>query len=111
MRPTCAQETHLLIVHNGKIADPLQALAPEVGRAVLAVQREGSGSVVYHLHSTLHLSHIGMLLIACAMAALPQPVRVYPAANVVEFWQKCATPCINGRDGRSFSSENSKSSR
>jgi hypothetical protein len=52
-----------------------------------------------------------MLLIACAMAALPQPVRVYPAANVVEFWQKCATPCINGRDGRSFSSENSKSSR
>jgi hypothetical protein len=30
-----------------------------------------------------------MLLIACAMAALPQPVRVYPAANVVEFWQKC----------------------
>ena len=60
-----------------------------MGRALLAVQREGSGSVVYHLHSTLHLSHIGMLLIACAMSALPQPVRVYPAASVVAFWQKC----------------------
>ena len=83
------QETRLLMIHDCTITDPLQALAPGVSRAVLAVQREGSGSVVYHLHSTLHLSHIGTLLIACAMAALPQPVRVYPAASVVAFWQKC----------------------